>query len=130
MSRKFTNKGVNMDIETITKLIDAGYTKEEIKALEGGVGNPSGAAGNEDGAGNEPHNEGAGKIEGNANEENASKVNNPVDFGAALEALTNTVNGLTTTVKAMQDANVKNASGGKAENSTVDDVMKSFIDTL
>ena len=113
-----------MDIETITKLIDAGYTKEEISALE------SGAAGNENGAGNEPHNEGAGKVEGNANEENAGKVNNLADFGAALEALTNTVNGLTTTVKAMQDANVKNASGGKTEPSTVNDVMKSFIDTL
>ena len=119
-----------MDIETITKLIDAGYTKKEISALESGTSNSSGAAGNENGAGNEPHNEGAGKNEGNANEENAGKVNNPADFGAALEALTNTVNGLTTTVKAMQDANVKNASGGKTEKSTVDDVMKSFIDTL
>lgn len=119
-----------MDIETITKLIDAGYTKEEISALESGVGSSSGAAGNEDGAGNDKGNESAGKIEGNANEENAGKVNNPVDFGAALEALTNTVNGLTTTVKAMQDANVKNASGGKAESTTVNDVMKSFIDTL
>lgn len=120
-----------MDIETITKLIDAGYTKEEIKALETmGGGNSAGAAGNEDGAGNEPHNENAREEPSNANAENAGKVNTPADFGAALEALTNTVNGLTTTVKAMQDANVKNASGGKAEKSTVDDVMKSFIDTL
>ena len=105
-----------MDIETITKLIDAGYTKDEIKAFES-AGNES--AGNE-GAGNE----GAG----NESAGNESAQNLGTD--AAIKALTETVNALTNTVKAMQEKNANSATGGKPENSSVDEVMKSFIDTL
>ena len=97
-----------MDIEIIKKLVDAGYTKEEIKALE------NEGAGNE-GAGNEG--------EGNESAQN-------VNTDAAIKALTDTVNALTNTVKAMQEHNANSASGGKPEKSSVDEVMKSFVDAL
>ena len=110
-----------MDIETITKLIDAGYTKDEIKAFES-AGNES--AGNE-GAGNE----GAGN-EGAGNESAGNESAQNLGTDAAIKALTETVNALTNTVKAMQEKNANSATGGKPENSSVDEVMKSFIDTL
>ena len=109
-----------MDIETITKLIDAGYTKEEIEKFETvGGGNGAGAAGNE-GAGNE----GAG------NESTGNESSQNLNTDAAIKALTDTVNALTNTVKAMQEHNANSASGGKPETKGVDEVMKSFIDTL
>ena len=122
--RTNTNKGVNMDIETITKLLDAGYTKEEIAQLENvGSGDDAGATGNE-GAGNE--NEGAPG--GQAGKE--TEVKNDEVF-AMLKALTDTVNGLTTTVKALQDANAKGAhtSSPKATDE-IKAAMDSFIAKL
>ena len=92
--RTYTNKGVNMDIETITKLLDAGYTKADIDKLQGADG-----AGKEEQAKNE---EQAG-----AGAENAGAVKD--DVAEMLKTLTDTVNGLTTTVKALQDANAKGA---------------------
>lgn len=114
-----------MDIETITKLIDAGYTKEEIEKFETvGGGNGAGAAENE-GAGNESAgNEGAG------NESAGDESSQNLNTDAAIKALTDTVNALTNTVKAMQEKNANSASGGKPETKGVDEVMKSFIDTL
>ena len=118
-----------MDIETITKLLDAGYTKAEIDALSTG-NEPAGGTDDENAgttppaAGNEPSNAGA---------ENAGKVNEigvPVEIGAAITALTDTVNGLKETVKAMQDKNAGAASTDNPKKDTVTDVMKSFIDTL
>ena len=108
-----------MDIETITKLIDAGYTKEEIAALETAGTENAGAADNED-AGNE----GAG------NEGGDDKGAQNVSTDAAIKALTETVNALTNTVKAMQEHNANSASGGKAKKSSVDEVMRSFVDGL
>ena len=105
-----------MDIETITKLLDAGYTKEEISALE-----------------NNPKPEDT-KPEGNEPTENKDqdkpKDNETPEVNEAIAVLTKTVEGLTATVKAMQDANVKGATGGKPDGNKVTDVMKSFIDTL
>lgn len=108
-----------MDVETITKLLDAGYTKDEITALE----NPK-----PEGKPEEP------KPEGSAPDQNKDqdkpKENGAGEVNEAIAALTKTVEGLTATVKAMQDANVKGATGGKPDGNKVTDVMKSFIDTL
>ena len=109
-----------MDIETITKLLDAGYTKEEIAQFENvGSSDGAGAAGNE-GAGSE--NEGA--PEGQAGKE--TEVKND-DVSAMLKALTDTVNGLTTTVKALQDANAK---GAKTDNPKPTDEIKAAMDSF
>ena len=108
-----------MDIETITKLLDAGYTKDEIKELESAGNESDESAGNE-GAGNES--------EGNESEGDAGAQS--VNTDAAIKALTDTVNALTNTVKAMQEKNANSASGGKPEKSSVDEVLKSFVDSL
>ena len=108
-----------MDIETITKLLDAGYTKEEISALE----NPKPEGKPED-----------AKPEGSApdkhEDQDKPKENEAGEVNEAIAALTKTVEGLTATVKAMQDANIKGATGGKPDENKVTDIMKSFIDTL
>ena len=112
-----------MDIETITKLLDAGYTKEEISALE----NPKPEGKPEDKPkGPKPEDKPTGKDEN----QDKPKENEAGEVNEAIAALTKTVEGLTATVKAMQDANVKGATGGKPDANTVTDVMKSFIDTL
>lgn len=111
-----------MDIETITKLIDAGYTKAEIEAM---AGEPTGAG---ESTGTEP--ESAGENKGAENESKVEAAGVSVDFGAAITALTDTVNGLKDTVKAMQDKNASAAATTKANENSVDDVLKSFIDTL
>ena len=108
-----------MDVETITKLLDAGYSKDEIAALESAGKTPDEGAGNE-GAGNE----GAG------NEGGEDKGAQNVSTDDAIKALTETVNALTNTVKAMQESNANKATGGKPEKSSVDEVLKSFVDSL
>lgn len=112
-----------MDIETITKLIDAGYTKSEILAMSA---EPSKSEEVRD------ESESAKEIESNAGEENALKVEEigeHVDVNAAITKLTDTVANLTATVKAMQENNVQKAAGGKATDK-IKDVMDSFIQTL
>ena len=110
-----------MDIETITKLLDAGYTKEEIARYESGTA--STGAGNEGGENEQPDN--ANKGEESANEVKTDNVSE------MLKTLTDTVNGLTATVKAMQDANA-----GKAHTDTpkagdaIKAAMDSFIEKL
>ena len=108
-----------MDIETITKLLDAGYTKEEISALE----NPK-----PEGKPEEPKPEGGAPDK--HEDQDKPKENEAGEVNEAIAALTKTVEGLTATVKAMQDANVKGATGGKPDENKVTDIMKSFIDTL
>jgi hypothetical protein len=111
-----------MDIEQITKLIDAGYTKADIDKMqtgEQGGNEPDESAGKE--TKTEP------KSETGAAPENENKV---TDIDATIKALTETVSGLTETVKAMQAANLAGAQTQNNEDKTVNDVMKSFIDTL
>ena len=108
-----------MDVETITKLLDAGYTKEEISALD----NPK-----PEGKPEEPKPD--DKPKDTNEDQDKPKENEAPEVNEAIAALTKTVEGLTATVKAMQDANVKAATGGKPDGNKVTDVMKSFIDTL
>lgn len=128
-----------MEIETITKLLDAGYTKAEIDAMQGG--NNAGSESNEGAgkenkdAGKEQSNAGAenaGKVEqGNAGAENVGKAAQNIDINAAIENLTNTVTTLSNTVKAMQDANAKGArtdSGNAGQGIT--DAVQDFINKL
>lgn len=112
-----------MDVETITKLLDAGYTKEEISALD----NPKPEGKPEDKP-EEPKPD--DKPKDTNEDQDKPKENETPEVNEAIAALTKTVEGLTATVKAMQDANVKGATGGKPDGNKVTDVMKSFIDTL
>lgn len=110
-----------MDIEKIEKFIDAGYTKQEIDEMVKGTDaneNESAGAG-EQGA----------QEQGEANKTHESALTSD-DMLKSIEALTKTVDGLTNTVKAMQEANVNNANGGRAGTDTVGDVINSFIKEL
>lgn len=111
-----------MDFEEIKAFIKAGYTKEEIKKMEHGTENEieTGSATGED-----------SKPNTNAEEsvpmESASEVN---DFSATIKALTDTVNGLSETVKAMQTHNAESAKGGKPEKDAFESVMQDFISNI
>ena len=107
-----------MDSEQIIKLLDAGYTKADIDKMEAKPdqqksGSPEDTAGAE--------------TAGNSETKEEKKE---ISADDAIKALTETVNSLTETVKAMQAKNINGATGGKAETNTVEDVMKSFIDKL
>lgn len=110
-----------MEIETITKLLDAGYTKAEIDAL-GANAEPSESA--ESGAPNES----ATEKQGETSTQDAGEVEAQDD---AIKALTDTVNALTATVKAMQENNVKSVSTETPKTSDkIKAVMDSFIESL
>lgn len=110
-----------MEIEKIEKFIDAGYTKQEIDEMLNGADT------------NENESAGAGEQEkqeqGKADKTHESALTSD-DITKTIEALTKTVDGLTNTVKAMQEANVNNANGGRAGTDTVGDVINSFINEL
>lgn len=111
-----------MDSEQIIKLLDAGYTKADIDKMEAKPDH------SEDGAGGNPAGtEGAGDPETKKEKEEIKKDPNSDE---AIKTLTETVNALAETVKAMQAKNINGATGGKAETSTIEDVMKSFIENL
>ena len=112
-----------MDVETITKLLDAGYTKEEIDKMAGTATDQPGEAG---AAGNET----AGKEQDNAGQENASQVVTNVEITAAIEALTNTVTGLKETVKAIQENNAKAAATDKPKKDSIGEAIAGFMETL
>ena len=107
-----------MDIEKIEKFIDAGYTKAEIDAMLGA------APKSEEAGADTPD---AGEEQGNASAENAREINQPVEIGAAIEALTNTVKGLQETVKAMQEKNIAGASTDKPKKDTIKETIDSFM---
>ena len=108
-----------MDVETITKLLDAGYTKADIDKMS--VGD---AKGSDESAGAE--NESAEK----KGEESANEVKSD-NVADMLKTLTDTVNGLTATVKAMQDSNAKGAhTDSPKATDAIKAAMDSFIETL
>lgn len=105
-----------MNIETITKLIDAGYTKAEIGKME---------ATNEEVKTEEVKNEEV-KTEVVKNEE--VKTDDAMEL---IKTLTATVEGLSNTVKAMQDANAEGAQTKSAtKGDAIMDTINSFIETL
>jgi hypothetical protein len=115
-----------MDIEKIEKFIDAGYTKEDIeKMLQGGNDDGGKSEGLQDA--DEKSNEG-----GKPEEPKEQSAGNPSHDSTieTIKALTETVNSLKDTVKAMQNSNADKADSGRKPKDEIEDVMKSFIDTL
>ena len=117
-----------MDNETIIKLVNAGYTKEEIAKMDAGAENkpaenvPAGDGASENVS---KGNEDAGKQQSAASAEHESEIDK------TIKALTDTVAGLTATVKAMQSANVKGAATENPSGTdTLKDTIDSFIKTL
>lgn len=112
-----------MDVETITKLLDAGYTKAEIDKMAGAATDQPGDAG-------ATENESAGKEPGDAGQENASQIVTNVEITAAIEALTNTVTGLKETVKAMQANNANAAATDNPNKDSIGEAIAGFMETL
>lgn len=111
-----------MDNETVIKLVNAGYSKEEIAQMDAGA--PAENAGDSAGEDVLKGNEDAGKEQGAAGAEHESEIDK------TIKALTDTVAGLAATVKAMQDANVKGASASKPTTDKIKETMDSFIESL
>lgn len=111
-----------MDNETIIKLVNAGFNKEEIEKM--GAGEQNDGAGDSAGEDVPKGNENAGEDQGAASTEHASEIDK------TIKALTDTVAGLTATVKAMQDANVKGASTNTSTTDKIKETMDSFIKSL
>lgn len=112
-----------MDNETIIKLVNAGYTKEEIAKMDAGA--ESKPAGDSKGDEVSKGNENAGEKQGAASAEHEGEINK------TIKALTETVAGLTATVKAMQSANVKGAATETPSGTDeLKDTIDSFIKTL
>ena len=108
-----------MDNEHILKLVEAGFTAEEIRKMQ--------ASGTED-SNTEP----AANEQGASNTEHAGEVGKELDvINPNVLELTKTVKDLTATVKELQAANVDKARTDEALTSdTINDTIKSFMDTL
>ena len=119
-----------MTAKDILALVNAGFTKEEIAKMDAGDAGAGDGAGENKPAGTDAgenlpkENEGAGKEQGAAGSEHESEIDK------TIKALTDTVAGLTATVKAMQDANVKGASVSKPTTDKIKETMDSFIESL
>ena len=112
-----------MDANKIEKFIDAGYTKQEIELLfKDPKVDPE----------QKPEPEQKNENSDNSNlDQNSSQTNSDNDTMAeAIKTLTNTVNALSDTVKAMQAANINNDKTETNKDNTVESVMKSFIEKL
>lgn len=115
-----------MDIEKIEKFIDAGYTKEDIEKMLQGGNNDSGKSEELQDKDEKP-NEGGKPEEPKEQSAGASPHDSTLEM---VKALTETVNSLKDTVKAMQNSNAENADSGRKPKDEIEDVMKSFIDSL
>lgn len=103
-----------MDIETITKLVDCGFTKEEIMKLTNTEPEPAPEPSPEP----EPVPEPSPAPEP---EKSSDEIHENV------KALTATVEELVKTVKAMQKSNAKRADGGKPDHIDSGDVIRDFF---
>ena len=101
-----------MDLESTLKLINAGYTKDEIAAMVAGAEEQ------------EPPKQ---ETEQTKQEPPKDPASMNGDAAATIKALTETVNGLTETVKAMQEANAKAAS---VQNNNTNDPIKAAMDSF
>lgn len=105
-----------MDIETITKLIDCGFTKEEIMKLTNTDPEPAPSP--------EPEPEPTTSPEPAPSPEPEKSSD---EIHENVKALTATVEELVKTVKAMQKSNAKRADGGKPERIDSGDVIRDFF---
>ena len=113
-----------MDLESTLKLINAGYTKDEIAAMEAGPETQEPPK-------QEQPNQEPPKQEQPKQEPPKDRANVSGDVAATIKALTETVNGLNATVKAMQGANAKAATvQSNNTNDPIKAAMDSFLQSL
>ena len=109
-----------MDIEGTLKLIEAGFSADEIRAM---AAEKQGEPESENGSGKEAKGEAKQSA---PDPEHAGKVEPKND--ETVEALKAKIDELTNTIKGMQDNNIKNAEGGNGNPpKTKETVMKDFM---
>ena len=115
-----------MEINEVLELVKAGYTAEEIKKMtHEGTSKPQSTEA-------EPKTEVEPKeveVIGAKTEPTENKV---PDFEAQIKAMTETINNLNTTVKALQENNQKTATIPANDNApkSADEVIKGFIENM
>ena len=114
-----------MDVETIKKFIEAGYTKADIDTMQGGNTEASENAEGEEGT---EGTEGT-KTNQHADMDTKSDIPKGAEVDKAFKALSDTVAELSETIKKMQENNVRKADGG-APTDKIKEVMDSFINEL
>ena len=105
-----------MNGEEILKLIDAGFTADEVRKMQTEISEPP--------VTNEP--QGAEKTESEVKPEADNKDIN-TDF---MDSITKAVSDLTDKVKAIQEHNVKSAVTPERKELSTDEVIKSFIESM
>ena len=105
-----------MNGEEILKLIDAGFTADEVRKMQTETSEPP--------ATSEP--QGAEETTSEVKPEADNKDIN-TDF---MDSITKAVSDLTDKVKAIQEHNVKNAVTPERKDLTTDEVIKSFIESM
>lgn len=105
-----------MNGEEILKLIDAGFTANEIREMQ--TANVSEDDKKEPSASGQEH-------EGEIKLENDKDIN--TDF---MDSITKAVSDLTDKVKAIQESNVKGAREPEHKDLSTDEVIKSFIESM
>lgn len=105
-----------MNGEEILKLIDAGFTANEIREMQ--TANVSEDDKKEPSASGQEH-------EGEIKPENDKDIN--TDF---MDSITKAVSDLTDKVKAIQESNVKGAREPERKDLSTDEVIKSFIESM
>lgn len=101
-----------MTNEDRIKLLEAGYTKEEIEAGEQKPAAEEAEAGNEE-----------------SSKQSAEDQEHESAINLDLAALSSTVKELAETVKNLQSENIKKATGNTPKDE-IGDVMKSFIESM
>lgn len=105
-----------MNGEEILKLIDAGFTANEIREMQ--TANVSEDDKKEPSASGQEH-------EGEIKPENDKDIN--TDF---MDSITKAVSDLTDKVKAIQESNLKGAREPEHKDLSTDEVIKSFIESM
>ena len=104
-----------MNADEALRLIEAGFTAEEIRNMQTK-------------AGDKPPADPPPKTEpGAGSSEHASKIDPEPKNNETVEELKATIKELSNTIKNMQDNNIKNASGGEGAAKTREDKIKDFM---
>ena len=115
-----------MNVEEILKLIEAGFTAAEIRAMNAKAPEDKPKDSPEDKPKDSPEDKPKNSPEDKPKDNPEDK---PLD-NSALSALNNTVESLNNTVKALQEANIKNASRDSDGRESRAKTIQSFLESL
>ena len=108
-----------MNGEEVLKLIDAGFTAEEVRKMQTETASQSTDSQGVEGSQSQEH-------ESEVDEGDKSKDIN-TDF---MDSITKAVSDLTDKVKAIQENNVKTAKQEPTKDLSAEDVIKSFVESM